>query len=95
VRRWRDRAADGAEALLELLRPVEFELVTVVVGELLVALRHALLELVVIQDGSCAHRRCPLKRHALKVVPVINALQVGLAPRRLRGPCRRSTARRP
>jgi hypothetical protein len=49
VRRRRHGAADGAERGLELLGAIERELVAVVVGHVLVALRDALLELVVAQ----------------------------------------------
>ena len=84
VRRRGDRAADSAEALLELLRAIELELIAVVVGELLVSLGDPLLEFVIVQHRARPERLGALKRNALEVVAVVDPLQVGLAPRRLR-----------
>ena len=84
VRRRRDGAAHGAEPCLELLGAFQRELVAVVVGDVLVALRDALLELVVVQPVPCADRLRALHLNALQVVGVVGALEVRFTPRRLR-----------
>src|SRR4029453_1278864 len=84
VRRRGGGAANGAESLLELFGTLQCELVAVVVGDVLIALCDALLELVVAQLVARTDGLRALHRNALQVVGVVRALEVRFAPRRLR-----------
>src|SRR5690606_26490918 len=79
VRRRRDGAPDRAEVPLELLGPLERELV-LCQRELRVAPLHPLPVLVIVQDRARAERLGPLHRNALEVVAVVDALEIRLAP---------------
>src|SRR5215471_8804765 len=83
--RWRrNGAADRAELRLELLAAFQREREVVVLGHEGVALCGALLEFLVVQFVARANRLRALHRDALKVVRVVRALEIWLAPRRFR-----------